>query len=69
MQMSPPTRHRNARLFLAAALMAKGPLFMPEKPVEEAPVAPADAVPPAADAVPAEPPIDPATVPATDGNG
>ena len=76
MQMSPPTRHRNASLFLAAALMAalsacgaKGPLFMPEKPVEEAPVTPADAVPPAADAVPAEPPIDPATVPATDGNG
>lgn len=61
--------NRNARLFLAAALMAalsacgaKGPLFMPEKPVEEAPVTPADAVP-------AEPPIDPATVPATDGNG
>lgn len=61
--------NRNARLFAAAALLAvlsacgaKGPLFMPEKPVEEAPVAPADSVP-------AEPPIDPATVPATDGNG
>jgi len=52
-----------------SACGAKGPLFMPEKPVEEAPVTPADAVPPAADAVPSEPPIDPATVPATDGNG
>ena len=68
--------NRNVRLAFAAAFMAalsacgaKGPLFMPEKPVEEAPVTPADAVPPAADAVPAEPPIDPATVPATDGNG
>ncbi|KRA53749.1 hypothetical protein ASD77_03575 [Pseudoxanthomonas sp. Root65] len=68
--------NRNARLVLAAALMAvlsacgaKGPLFMPEKPVEEAPVTPAEAAPPAADSVPAEPPIDPATVPATDGNG
>lgn len=62
--------NRNARLFFAAALMAalsacgaKGPLFMPEKPVEEAPA------PPATDTLPAEPPIDPATVPATDGNG
>ena len=68
--------NRNARLFLAAAAMAvlsacgaKGPLFMPEKPVEEAPVAPAEAAPPATDGIPAEPPIDPATVPATDGNG
>ena len=68
--------NRNARLFLAAALMAalsacgaKGPLFMPEKPVEEAPVAPADAAPANTDGLPAEPPIDPATVPATDGNG
>ena len=71
--------NRNARLFLAAALMAalsacgaKGPLFMPEKPVEEAPVTPAEPAepaPPATDSVPAEPPIDPATVPATDGNG
>lgn len=69
--------NRNARLFAAAALMAvlsacgaKGPLFLPEKPAEEAPVTPATTpettpVP----AVPAEPPIDPATVPATDGNG
>ena len=76
MQMSPPTRHRNARLFLAAALMAAlsacgatGPLFLPEKPVEEAPVTPAEPAPPATDSVPAEPPIDPATVPATGGNG
>lgn len=68
--------NRNARLFFAAALMAalsacgaKGPLFMPEKPVEEAPATPADAAPPASDTLPAEPPIDPATVPATDGNG
>lgn len=68
--------NRNARLFLAAAMMAvlsacgaKGPLFMPEKPVEEAPVAPAEPVPPATDGVPAEPPVDPATVPASDGNG
>ncbi len=69
--------NRNARIFAAAALMAvlsacgaKGPLFLPEKPVEEAPVTPA-ALPeaPATDALPAEPPIDPATVPATDGNG
>ena len=69
--------NRNARLFLAAALMAalsacgaKGPLFLPEKPAEEAPVTPAttpEATP--APAVSAEPPIDPATVPATDGNG
>nr|WP_298127722.1 lipoprotein [uncultured Pseudoxanthomonas sp.] len=68
--------NRNARLFFAAALMAvlsacgaKGPLFMPEKPVEEAPVTPVDAAPPATDGLPAEPPIDPATVPATHGNG
>ncbi|MBA3929386.1 MAG: hypothetical protein C0521_07355 [Xanthomonas sp.] len=68
--------NRNARLVLAAALMAvlsacgaKGPLFMPEKPVEEAPVAPAEAAPASGDTLPAEPPIDPATVPATDGNG
>jgi len=69
--------NRNARLFAAAALMAvlsacgaKGPLFLPEKPAEEAPVTPAttpETTP--APAVPAEPPIDPATVPATDGNG
>jgi predicted small lipoprotein YifL len=68
--------NRNARLVLAAALMAvlsacgaKGPLFMPEKPVEEPPVAPAAPVPANADPLPAEPPIDPATVPAADGNG
>lgn len=68
--------NRNARLFAAAALLAalsacgaKGPLFMPQTPVEEAPVAPADAAPAPADSVPAQPPIDPATVPATDGNG
>ncbi|MDR7068255.1 putative small lipoprotein YifL [Pseudoxanthomonas japonensis] len=68
--------NRNARLVLAAALMAvlsacgaKGPLFMPEKPVEEAPVAPAESTPASSDTLPAEPPIDPATVPATDGNG
>ena len=68
--------NRNARLFLAAAVMAvlsacgaKGPLFMPEKPVEDVPVTPAEDVPPATHGVPAEPPIDPATVPATDGNG
>jgi predicted small lipoprotein YifL len=68
--------NRNARLVLAAALMAvlsacgaKGPLFMPEKPVEEAPVAPAEAAPAGSDTLPAKPPIDPATVPATDGNG
>ena len=68
--------NRNARLLAAAALMAvlsacgaKGPLFMPEKPAEEAPVAPADAEPGTTDSLPAEPPIDPATVPATDGNG
>lgn len=68
--------NRNARLFFAAALMAvlsacgaKGPLFMPEKPAEEAPVAPAESAPASTDTVPAEPPIDPATVPATDGNG
>jgi predicted small lipoprotein YifL len=69
--------NRNARLFAAAALMAvlsacgaNGPLFLPEKPAEEAPVTPAttpETTP--APAVPAEPPIDPATVPATDGNG
>lgn len=69
--------NRNARLFAAAALMAvlsacgaKGPLFLPEKPAEDAPVTPAttpETTP--APAVPAEPPIDPATVPATDGNG
>jgi predicted small lipoprotein YifL len=65
--------NRNVRLVLAAAVMAvlsacgaKGPLFMPEKPVEEAPAEPA---PPATDSVPAEPPVDPATVPATGGNG
>ena len=68
--------NRNARLFLAAALMAalsacgaKGPLFMPEKPVEEAPVTPAEPAPSATDSVPVEPPVDPATVPATGGNG
>lgn len=68
--------NRNARLVLAAALMAvlsacgaKGPLFMPEKPVEEAPVAPAEAAPASSDTLPPEPPIDPVTVPATDGNG
>jgi predicted small lipoprotein YifL len=68
--------NRNARLVFAAALMAalsacgaKGPLFMPEKPVEEAPVAPAEATPANTDTLPAEPPIDPATVPATGGNG
>ena len=68
--------NRNARLVLAAALMAvlsacgaKGPLFMPEKPVEEAPVAPVDSAPASIGTLPAEPPIDPATVPATDGNG
>jgi len=69
--------NRNARLFAAAALMAalsacgaKGPLFLPEKPVEEAPVAPAASPEtPATDTLPAEPPIDPATVPAADGNG
>ncbi|CAN4280553.1 lipoprotein [Pseudoxanthomonas sp. LjRoot125] len=66
--------NRNARLFAAAALMAvlsacgaKGPLFLPEKPAEEAPVTPATT--PETTPVPAEPPIDPATVPATDGNG
>ncbi|KRA46360.1 lipoprotein [Pseudoxanthomonas sp. Root630] len=69
--------NRNARLFAAAALMAvlsacgaKGPLFLPEKPAEDAPVTPAttpETTP--APALPAEPPIDPATVPATDGNG
>ena len=69
--------NRNARLFAAAALMAvlsacgaKGPLFLPEKPAEDAPVTPAttpETTP--APTVPAEPPIDPATVPATDGNG
>ncbi|PPJ41358.1 MULTISPECIES: lipoprotein [unclassified Pseudoxanthomonas] len=69
--------NRNARLLAAAALMAvlsacgaKGPLFLPEKPAEDAPVTPAttpETTP--APAVPAEPPIDPATVPATDGNG
>ena len=52
-----------------SACGAKGPLFMPEKPVEEAPVTPAEPAPPATDSVPAEPPIDPATVPATGGNG
>lgn len=69
--------NRNARLFAAAALMAalsacgaKGPLFLPEKPAEEAPVTPATTPETApAPALPAEPPIDPATVPATDGNG
>ena len=68
--------NRNARLFLAAAAMAvlsacgaKGPLFMPEKPIEEAPVAPAESTPASTEPLPAEPPIDPATVPATDGNG
>ncbi|SDQ32773.1 hypothetical protein SAMN05428982_0667 [Pseudoxanthomonas sp. CF385] len=69
--------NRNARLFVAAALMAvlsacgaKGPLFLPEKPAEDAPVAPAT-VPETTPAptLPAEPPIDPATVPATGGNG
>ena len=66
--------NRNARLFAAAALMAvlsacgaKGPLFLPEKPADEAPVTPATT--PETTPVPAEPPIDPATVPATDGNG
>lgn len=66
--------NRNARLFAAAALMAalsacgaKGPLFLPEKPVEDVPAAP-EAAPPA-DTLPAEPPIDPATVPAAGGNG
>ena len=68
--------NRNARLVLAAALMAvlsacgaKGPLFMPEKPIEEVPVAPAERTPANTDPLPAEPPMDPATVPATDGNG
>jgi predicted small lipoprotein YifL len=69
--------NRNARLFAAAALMAalsacgaKGPLFLPEKPADEAPVTPATTPEtPPAPALPAEPPIDPATVPATDGNG
>ena len=68
--------NRNVRLVLAAAVMAvlsacgaKGPLFMPEKPVEEAPVTPAEPAPPATDSVPPEPPVDPATVPATGGNG
>lgn len=74
---------QHARLFAAAALIAvlsacgaKGPLFLPEKPAEDqAPVAPAEAAPaPASDApvdapLPAQPPIDPATVPTTDGNG
>ncbi|MEL1262982.1 LPS translocon maturation chaperone LptM [Pseudoxanthomonas putridarboris] len=71
---------RNTRLLTAAALMAvlsacgaKGPLFLPEKPVEEAPIAPAEPATteetPATDGLPPTPPIDPATVPATDGNG
>ena len=68
--------NRNARLFLAAALMAalsacgaKGPLFMPEKPVEEVPVAPAESAPASGETPQAVPPVDPATVPATGGNG
>jgi len=67
--------NRNARLFAAAALMAvlsacgaKGPLFLPEKPAEDAPVTPATPAE-TTPALPAEPPIDPTTVPATDGNG
>lgn len=71
---------QNARLFTVAALMAflsacgaKGPLFLPEKPAE------AQAVPaeepatgdetPVEAPLPDEPPVDPATVPASDGNG
>lgn len=72
--------NRHVRLFAAAAVMAvlsacgaKGPLFMPEKPVEQAPAEPAppETTPaPATDTPPAQtPPIDPATVPATGGNG
>lgn len=77
--------NRHVRLFAAAAVMAvlsacgaKGPLFMPEKPVEQAPVEPAppETTPPettpapVTDTPPAQtPPIDPATVPATGGNG
>jgi predicted small lipoprotein YifL len=78
---------QNARLFAAAALMAvlsacgaKGPLFLPEKPVETqaAPIEPAtpetpapatDGAAPVEAPLPAEPPVDPATVPASTGNG
>lgn len=78
---------QNARLLTAAALMAvlsacgaKGPLFLPEKPVESqaAPIEPAapetpepatDGTAPVDAPLPAEPPIDPATVPSSTGNG
>jgi len=51
-----------------SACGAKGPLFLPEKPAEDAPVTPATPAE-TTPALPAEPPIDPTTVPATDGNG
>lgn len=64
--------NRHHRLFAVVALAAllsacgaKGPLFMPEKPAEEVPVEPAaEPAPPADGSTPAQPPVDPSTVPA-----